>query len=108
MKSYFGVKIPKCNGKPQLWCRSAGGLRIIMPDGQVDWCMEEFAEKWGDYPVYLRKDLKNGYTPDGRYMYACTVGESQLDAIKNSIRYDQRVFSKYGFLDVTEFLGYIE
>ena len=97
---YKGVKIPKLNGRPQLWMRGAyaGGLRIVYPNGNVEYCIEE--------------KQKTAFFED----YACTFRFNQMDAIKASIDYDKGhkydVFStqtdtyaeKHG---VPEFLGYL-
>jgi len=99
MKTYLGVKIPRCNGRPQLWTRgyqNHESLRIIMPDGRVDW------ESWcGNLDLKVGADLLETWCnvkPDAPYMFACTEGDTQLEAIKNCIRFDNRSGIKGLFL----------
>jgi hypothetical protein len=86
MKTYLGVKIPKLNGRPQLWmratkCSSYGKyetLRIIYPNGQVDYCF-----KYTDNQEGIAKTILE-WTDHG-----CTSKATQFDAIVSSIQYDK-------------------
>lgn len=113
---YKGVKLPKCNGRPQLWTRGISDhqtLRIIMPDGGVDWTGHSVhdLEAWGAYPSYPKSEflyqdkLGNWINALGLSQYACTSASTQLRAIKNCIDYD----TKRGLYpsDTPEFLGYL-
>lgn len=103
--TYKGVKIPKCNGRPQLWARahspiinyvepylefllladgaySHTSLRIIYPSGNVSYhsVFNTHEEDWCPY--------------------GCTSADTQLKAIKNTIDYD-------AFNGKPWFLGYL-
>ncbi len=89
---YQGIKIPKCNGRPQLWSRGIQeheSLRIIMPDGRVDW--EAWVGQNETFLDYANTTLDNwakkGPLSD---MYACTAALTQLQAIKNCIDFDMK------------------
>lgn len=85
---YMGVKIPKCNGHPQLWSREEmNGLRIIYPDGKVEYTFSAF-----DCNYYNTWNLVNG----------CTSSFSQLSAIRECIDYEYTCFDC-----LPEFLGYL-
>lgn len=78
---YKGVKLPKCNGRPQLWARGYGAvagthttLRIIYPNGKV-----EFNQR------SLGGFLRSKYWKGGK---GCTSSDTQLQALKNTIKYD--------------------
>lgn len=78
---YQGVKIPKPNGRPQLWTRASfhtdcfnhTSLRIIYPDGHVAW--HSIGSSYSADPS--RWDSKG-----------CTSESTQLKAIKRCIDYD--------------------
>lgn len=82
--TYRGIKIPKCNDRPQLWLRGPAdhsSIRIIFPDGRVSWCPPYAG------PRFFKDWLKHeGSDP------ACTESESQIQTIKNSIDYDLNPF----------------
>lgn len=88
---YKGVKIPKCNGRPQLWSRGIQkneSLRIIYPNGRIEYC---------DTPGFW-------YRFNG-----CTSRNTQERAIKAAIDYDD--FWHKSFEDTPDmipfFIGYL-
>lgn len=94
---YNGVKIPRINGRPQLWARNGldenEGIRIIYPNGKVEWMARE---------LFINSDEESRpYSNEINYQLvrACTSSDTQLQAIKNSIIYD-------GFYEPV-FLGYL-
>ena len=81
MKTYKGVKLPACDGRPQLWTRADFyGLRVVYPSGRVDYA-SIFCEDFG---------------------YACTSRATQLEAQKAVIDYCKQ----YGYKR-PKFLGYL-
>lgn len=98
---YRGVKIPKCNGRPQLWARGefmANGnhstIRIIYQNGTVHWnCYSTSLDCLGDLNYIEFWDSN-----------ACTTRDNQLDAIKASIDHD---LSKEDIGKRPWFLGYL-
>lgn len=51
------MKLPKCNGRPQLWSRrDFRGIRILYPDGRVSWSWDEGA--WENTGCTSRKTQK--------------------------------------------------
>lgn len=82
-------KLPKCNGRPQLWSRrDFKCLRIIMPDGEVLWT-----------PIELP-----GFYDEGEFNgRGCTGDKTQEKAVKNIINYDIKVLG----CSRPEFLGYL-
>lgn len=96
MKEYKGVKIPKCNGRPQLWIQSWGfelnmqRIRIIMPGGIV---------------LYDDNNLGIDYqhSSSTKLIKGCTSRRNQLSAIKAIIDY----FGQATDSGKPEFLGYL-
>lgn len=95
MKEYKGVKIPKCNGRPQLWIQSWGfklntqRIRIIMPSGRV---------------LYDDNNLGIDYRNSSpKLIKGCTSRRNQLSAIKAMINY----FGQGSDSRNPEFLGYL-
>ena len=93
MKTYRGVKIPKNNGRPQLWTRGISNhtsLRIVYPSGKVEYC-----------------SLVIPYQPLCDYMFTrgCTSRNSLSSAIKAFIDWD----TAYGRFKQSSplFLGYL-
>lgn len=84
------MKLPKCNGQPQLWSRADfGGLRIIYPNGKVEW--------WNNnYPSILF--IMDTWIED----LACTEASTQEMAVLKCRLYDES--EDY---DPPEFLGYL-
>lgn len=84
--TYKGVKIPKCNGRPQLWLRGWSDegnptIRIIYPSGYVEY--------------------ETRYAFDGEMRRGCTSRRTQLAALRACIKYDFDAPNK------PEFLGYL-
>lgn len=81
MKTYKGVKIPKNNGRPQLWYRgdTLGGLRIIYPNGEVEFVFGSFTY----------------------FAYGCTSRANIDNAVLACISYSKKHGSK------PQFLGYL-
>lgn len=102
-KTYRGVKIPKLNGRPQLWARMGldhnEGIRIIYPDGSVAW-----DKGCGSFPISNFEYVEDSGYGTSR-MYACTSDSTQLKAIKNSIDWDTEAGEAKGRKPV--FLGYL-
>ncbi len=81
-RSYRGVKLPKCNGRPQVWLRGIGllniyeqhsSLRIIYPSGRV-----QFENRLPN-EVYAGKNI---------FQHGCTSCDNQESAIVACIDYD--------------------
>jgi hypothetical protein len=82
---YRGVKIPRCNGRPQLWLRGSDdhqSIRIIYPSGLVEYCI---SHPYTMSPDEEEQDTLNDFNNRG----ACTSRRSQLAAVKAAIRYDR-------------------
>lgn len=87
MKTYKGVKIPKCNGRVQVWQSDDWyGIRIrfVYPDGRVEW----------------QTFVPNLYCGD--WMPGCTSATSQREAITKLVDY-----CKYNGMNDLHFVGYL-
>lgn len=102
------LKLPKCNGQPQLWSRlDHFGIRILWPDGRVTWwdgeskrvpiAIVNYEVKWGDTTIgkFYNETDHGACTADKLY-------HSQLMAIANIHKFDDDEGCK-----APEFLGYL-
>lgn len=88
-------KLPRCNGRPQLWLSIGDGetidrLRIVYPNGKVEFSYDDgrgYAGKAAG--VYLD------------FGYSCTSRKSQDDAVKAIMFYCADID------ETMEFLGYL-
>lgn len=88
VKKYLGVKIPRCNGRPQIWSRhDFRGIRIIYHEGYVHWSYYGFCD------AEITTDRK---------LPACTNASTQQQAIINCINHDI-----LKLLSPPQFLGYL-
>jgi hypothetical protein len=92
------MKLPKCNGRPQLWTRCGyEGIRIIWPNGKVSWTS-----------IYDGEFIKTGTMIEN----GCTTGLSQEEAILNCIFYETTHWYQDPVSDTAvkappKFLGYL-